>query len=243
MVGGGDQAAPLATAFAAPLTIAVASPFGEPVAGGRVTFTSRPPRRSADLAGGLARIGSDGLARVGAKAVGGAGRYLVAAQAAGAATVTLALTNTGEALPAGPRVVAWSLGGVRARATRLVLAFSGPLDAASAARAAAYRFVVAGRDGRLGTRRPTRRGPIGDLRRPGRDRHPAPAEAAGPAPRPAADGRWHHGGGPARPGRARPGRRRGRPRGRGLLGHPAAPQPGPARRDPGMTRPGPRRGP
>ncbi len=70
--------------FANPLAVVVTSPFGDPVAGGVVTFTAPSDGASAKLIALTATIGSDGQASVRAKANDKRGDYIVTASAAGA---------------------------------------------------------------------------------------------------------------------------------------------------------------
>jgi len=57
-VGGNDQAAGLDSPFPSPLVVAVSSAFGEPVAGGRVTFSAPATGPSAVFTGNPATIDS-----------------------------------------------------------------------------------------------------------------------------------------------------------------------------------------
>ena len=92
--GGDGQGAVLGSAFAQPLAVTVSSPYGEPVAGGQVTFAAPTSGASALLSGTTATIGSDGQASVTASANDVLGRnYPVTASAAGAAAVSFALSN------------------------------------------------------------------------------------------------------------------------------------------------------
>jgi CSLREA domain-containing protein len=97
IAGGNNQSAVVNTAFASPLAVMVtANAAGEPVNGGRVTFTPPVSGASSTIAGNPATIAS-GLATSGtvtANAVTG-GPYQVSANASGAtAAVNFALTNT-----------------------------------------------------------------------------------------------------------------------------------------------------
>ena len=56
IVSGNDQSTLAGSAFAAPLVVAVVSPFGEPVAGGQVTFTAPATGASAVIASNTAII-------------------------------------------------------------------------------------------------------------------------------------------------------------------------------------------
>ena len=83
-VGGNNQSTPAGSAFAAPLMVTVASPFGEPVAGGRVTFSAPTTGASASFAGNPAPIGPDGRASATATANTVPGASAVTAPARGA---------------------------------------------------------------------------------------------------------------------------------------------------------------
>jgi hypothetical protein len=127
VVSGAGQAAFVNSPFPAPLVVSVTSAFGEPVAGGRVTFSAPASGPSARLAGSPATIGADGRASVTASANDLAGTYAVTAQAAGAGGVALTLTNN---VP--PAVVLLQRFGIHAQPTLLVLTFNRPMDAATA---------------------------------------------------------------------------------------------------------------
>lgn len=93
-VTGTPQSALLNTAFTNPLALDVTSTYGEPVNGGKVTFTPPGAGASATLIGSPATI-SDGAASVTASANGAVGSYNVIVSAAGVVTpVQFALTNT-----------------------------------------------------------------------------------------------------------------------------------------------------
>jgi hypothetical protein len=111
------------TSFAAPLVVQVASAFGEPVAGGRVTFTAPTTGASAVVNPNPATIGADGRASVNAVANGLAGSYVVTAQATDAGSVVIPLTNV-----AIPTVLAVQRFGDFAFPTTLAVTFSTPLD-------------------------------------------------------------------------------------------------------------------
>jgi hypothetical protein len=84
---GGGQSTDISTAFTAPLVVTVtANNPGEPVAGGRVTFTPPASGASATLSGSPATISAAGTASVTATANGSAGRYTVSATASGITT-------------------------------------------------------------------------------------------------------------------------------------------------------------
>src|SRR5262249_11183309 len=75
------------------LTVGVTSPFGEPVAGGRVTFAAPTARASAVLSTDPAIIDANGEAAVTARANGNGGAYAVTARTSGAMGVAFTLTN------------------------------------------------------------------------------------------------------------------------------------------------------
>ncbi len=94
VTGGNSQQATLGTAFAAPLVVTVSSPYGEPVAGGVVTFTGPATGASATLPGGDTRtIDASGQASIAVAANSIPGSYTLSASAAGAASTSFALTN------------------------------------------------------------------------------------------------------------------------------------------------------
>ncbi len=151
IASGDDQATAPLSAFPAPVVVVVASPFGEPVAGGQILFDAPTAGASADLAHNPVPIDSNGQASVNAVANGLGGTYTVTAQAPGANTVASTLTNEViEVIP--PTVVGLQDVGVRHQPTTLVLTFSQPMDSARAEDPANYRLVSAGPDHRLGTR-------------------------------------------------------------------------------------------
>jgi hypothetical protein len=127
VVGGGDQQAPPGTAFPAPLVVAVSSPFGEPVAGGRVTFTAPPTGPSANFGGNPAPLDASGHARVNATANGLGGTYTVTVATTGADSAALTLTNV--VIP--PTVLSLRRTGIHDQPTHLVLTFDRPMSAAT----------------------------------------------------------------------------------------------------------------
>jgi hypothetical protein len=137
VVSGDDQSTPIGLAFPVPLVVSVVSPFGEPVAGGHVTFAAALTGASAELVGSPAIIDNNGQASATASANGFGGTYSVTVGAAGADTVALSLTNED------PRVVSLQRFGVHDQPTRLVLTFSEPMDAVRADNHANYRLVWA----------------------------------------------------------------------------------------------------
>ena len=95
LVNGNNQSAVINTAFANPLRVEVASAFGEPVQGGRVTFTgpgSGAGIQGSPLSDGINMNGRAGVTPTANGTVGGP--YTVAASAAGVATGgNFSLTN------------------------------------------------------------------------------------------------------------------------------------------------------
>ena len=136
IVSGEGQLTPISSAFPAPLVVAVVSRFGEPVAGGLVTFTAPATGAAAEFVGTPALVNSDGQASVTASANGFAGNYSVTVAAAGAGTVTFSLTNV-----AAPTVISLKRFGFHDQPTLLVLTFSEPMDATQAENRANYRLV------------------------------------------------------------------------------------------------------
>ncbi len=145
IVGGDDQSTPPDSPFPVPLVVSISSPFGEPVAGGRITFEAPTIGASATFTGNPVTIGSDGQASVDAVANGLGGSYLVTAQAAGAPSVAFALTND---LP--PTVMDLRPVHVPGRPTTIILTFSDPMAVSPAQDSANYRLVWAGRGERPG---------------------------------------------------------------------------------------------
>jgi uncharacterized repeat protein (TIGR03803 family) len=95
VTSGSGQSAPVGAAFANPLVVTVSSAYGEPVAGGQVSFTAPASGASASLSGAPATIGANGQASVTATANGVAGQnYSVTASAAGAGAAGFTLSNT-----------------------------------------------------------------------------------------------------------------------------------------------------
>ncbi len=91
--GGDHQTTHTNTAFANPLALTVASASGDPINGGRVTFSAPASGASTNPATNSATIASSAVAQsVTANATGGA--YNVTASANGAPNVTFTLTNT-----------------------------------------------------------------------------------------------------------------------------------------------------
>jgi hypothetical protein len=86
VAGSSPQRTAVNTAFPHPLAITVTSPYGDPVAGGLITFVVTPSAggASATLSASTATIAADGQASVTATANGTVGGYTVTASAAGA---------------------------------------------------------------------------------------------------------------------------------------------------------------
>ncbi len=114
VAGGNNQQAIVNMAFAAPLVVAVSSPFGDPVQEGVITFTAPTLGASATFPGGnTATINASGQASVTAAANSSAGFYAVLAAANGADTNFLltnlsAITISPGALPQGTAGAAYS---------------------------------------------------------------------------------------------------------------------------------------
>lgn len=97
-LAGTPQSAEVNTAFAAPLRLTVtANAAGEPVSGGRVTFTAPSSGASAAISGSPATIGAGGAAQVSATANGTVGAYTVTASTKGSASAAFYLTNKAKA--------------------------------------------------------------------------------------------------------------------------------------------------
>ena len=81
VTSGNNQQTAVGTAFAAPLVVTVSSPYGEPVAGGVVTFTAPASGASATFPGGsnTATISASGQASIAVAANGIPGSYPVIA--------------------------------------------------------------------------------------------------------------------------------------------------------------------
>jgi len=91
IASGDNQVAGVLAPFAAPLVLVVASPFGEPVAGGRVSFAAPATGPSAGLTANVVTLGPDGRASVQAVANSLAGTYTITAKAAGGDGVAFTL--------------------------------------------------------------------------------------------------------------------------------------------------------
>jgi hypothetical protein len=75
ITGGNNQSTPVDTSFPSALSVTVSSAYGEPVAGGIVTFTDPAAGASATFTGNPAVIGANGSASVSATANGTAGIF------------------------------------------------------------------------------------------------------------------------------------------------------------------------
>jgi hypothetical protein len=139
-VSGGNQSATPGFAFPAPLVVAVASPFGEPVIGGRVTFVAPQFGASALFTGNPATIGPNGQASVFATAnTNNAGAFTVTAQANGATSrVAFPLTSTSGTVASVQRL------GVHQQPTQLLLFFNGLLDPSQAENLGNYTLTTTG---------------------------------------------------------------------------------------------------
>ncbi len=144
--GGDDQDTPVGSPFPEPLVVSVASPFGEPVAGGRITFDAPTVGAAANLANNPVIVNSNGVASVDAVANGLGGSYMVTAQAAGAPSVAFAMTNSPP-----PTVMYVQAACVPDRPTTIVLNFSDAMTVSSAQDLANYRLVWTGPGHRPGT--------------------------------------------------------------------------------------------
>ena len=92
ITGGNNQHALPGSAFAAPLSVGISSAHGEPVNGGRITFTAPASGASATLVSSPVTV-AGGAASVNATANGTLGSYHVTASAAGANSVSFSLLN------------------------------------------------------------------------------------------------------------------------------------------------------
>jgi hypothetical protein len=93
-LGGNNQQAMVNTVFTTALAVQVASAFGEPVAGGLVTFNAQGSGASATFPNGqVATITANGQASLSVGADGTAGGYSVSASAGGASSTNFSLTN------------------------------------------------------------------------------------------------------------------------------------------------------
>lgn len=96
--GGDNQSALFTHAFSSPLTVNVTSAYGEPVNGGKVTFT--PPASGAGAAvSGSPAVIAGGFASATATANSMSSSYSVTAAARGAASADFSLTNTCTSSP------------------------------------------------------------------------------------------------------------------------------------------------
>ncbi len=76
VVSGGDQSTPSGSAFPVPLVVSVVSPFGEPVAGGLVTFAAPVTGAAAHFDANPAIIDASDQASLAASANGYSGTIL-----------------------------------------------------------------------------------------------------------------------------------------------------------------------
>ncbi len=146
IAAGDNQTTPPLSPFPEPLVVTVASPFGEPVAGGRITFNAPTIGASATFADNPVTIGANGQASDDAVANDLGGSYLVTAQAVESPSVAFALTNTPP-----PTVMDLRPFYIPDRPTTIVLTFSDPMTAAPAQDPANYRLVWANQAHRPGT--------------------------------------------------------------------------------------------
>jgi hypothetical protein len=128
ILSGDNQRANSGSAFPEPLTVRVTSPFGEPVAGGRITFAVPATGASAVLGTTPATIDANGQAVVTATANGLGGAYTVSAQAAGAMDAAFNLTNFGPPGVTGVVSATHSTRGI----TQIIVGFSEDLIRGSA---------------------------------------------------------------------------------------------------------------
>lgn len=128
IVSGDNQSAPSGTAFPDRLTVHVTSPFGEPVAGGRVTFAWPATGASAHLSTNPVIIDANGQAVVTGKANGIGGAYTVLAELTRAVDVAFTLTNFGPPAATGDVLATHSTRGI----DQIILGFSEDLNPRSA---------------------------------------------------------------------------------------------------------------
>jgi hypothetical protein len=128
IVSGNNQSAQSGSTFAAPLRVAVTSPFGEPVTDGRITFATPANGAFAVLNTNPAVINASGLADVSINANGIGGAYQINAGAAGAPGVVFNLTNIGPPAVMGVVAAAHSSAGI----DQIVVGFSESLNPRSA---------------------------------------------------------------------------------------------------------------
>ncbi len=95
VTGGDGQSTQINTAFAALLSFAVTSPYGEPVAGGQITVAVPATGPSAILASKTVILDANGLGSVAATANDVGGSYSITIGASGAGSIDLNLTNIG----------------------------------------------------------------------------------------------------------------------------------------------------
>jgi hypothetical protein len=140
IVNGDSQQTPAGLAFPSPLVLHVASPFGEPVTGGRVTFAAPTSGASAVLSANSASIDANGQAAVTATANGNFGVYTVTARTAGAGAGDVSLTLINLELPSVTGAISTTRS--RERLITIVLGFNEALDPASAVNGASYSLAL-----------------------------------------------------------------------------------------------------
>jgi hypothetical protein len=140
VTGGNSQTTLANTPFPAPLAFTLTSSYGEPVAGGRVTFSAPGTGPSAVLSSQAVTLHASGNGTVSATANAAAGTYAVTASAAGAKGVSWSLTNF---LPPPPRVNGLVHTGIHWQPTRIFLTFDQPMDPATVQYTRNY-IVIAG---------------------------------------------------------------------------------------------------
>ena len=129
IASGDHQATPTLSPFPAPLVVSVASPFGEPVAGGRVNFDRAGDQRLRRPGAPIPRSSTPTQTRRSPpRLTAAAGAYTVTAQSAGAMDVAFTLTNIGPPTVTGVVSVTRSTRGI----TRVILGFSEDLIRRSA---------------------------------------------------------------------------------------------------------------
>jgi hypothetical protein len=128
IVSGDNQSARSGSTFPDLLTVRVTSPFGEPVAGGRVTFAVPVFGASAHPSTNPVIIDANGQAVVTAKANGIGGAYTVLAELTRAVDVAFTLTNFGPPAATGDVLATHSTRGI----DQIILGFSEDLNPRSA---------------------------------------------------------------------------------------------------------------
>jgi hypothetical protein len=113
ITGGNNQQGITGTTLASPLSVQVASAFGEPVQGGQVTFSAPTSGATATFPDGTVALDANGKASLSVLANSTTGGYTVTATTTGAAPVNFSLTNVAPlslpaALPGGTYGSAYS---------------------------------------------------------------------------------------------------------------------------------------